>query len=50
MLVEGELDALALISQGIPAITITAGASVWLDELSQDFAGKHVTVLMDAEK
>ena len=49
VVVEGELDALALISHGIPAITVTAGASTWPDELSRYFAGKHVTILMDCD-
>jgi len=47
VLTEGELDALALNSHSIPAITATCGASTWPDSLSEPFRGKRVTVLMD---
>jgi len=47
---EGELDALALIAQGIPAITATCGASTWPDSLSERFKDKQVTVLMDDDR
>jgi hypothetical protein len=36
VLVAGELDSLAMISHGIPAITATAGESTWPDALSRD--------------
>lgn len=49
VLVEGELDALACIAHGIPAITATCGASTWNDGLSAPFRGKQVTILMDAD-
>lgn len=49
-LVEGEMDALACISHGIPAITITAGASTWPNALSAKFSGKEVTVLPDNDE
>ena len=45
---EGELDALASISQGIPAITLTAGIDTVPDEQqAQLFSGKRVTLLKD---
>jgi len=50
VLVAGELDALALISIGINAITITAGESTWPDEISAQIADagvKWLTVLPD---
>lgn len=49
VLVEGELDALAVTSHSIPTITATTGASTWPDALSQLFKGKQVTILMDAD-
>jgi hypothetical protein len=49
ILVEGELDALALISHDFPAITATTGASTWPDPLSASFKGKRVAILMDAD-
>jgi 5S rRNA maturation endonuclease (ribonuclease M5) len=42
VLVAGELDALALISAGIPAITVTAGESTWPDRLSKQIADAGV--------
>ena len=50
ILCEGELDALALISHGIAAITATCGASTWPDALSGAFAGKSVTILLDNDE
>ena len=47
VLCEGELDALAMISHSIAAITATCGASTWPDELSEAFTGKTVTILPD---
>ena len=48
---EGELDALAAISAGVPAITLTAGGStVPTTEQLQRFAGKQVTMLMDNDE
>jgi hypothetical protein len=45
---EGELDALALISHGIPAITVTSGATSTLpEEMLQALRGKQITLLMD---
>ena len=50
ILVEGELDALALISNDLPATTVTAGVSTWPEEASRRFSGKTVTILMDNDK
>lgn len=49
VLVEGELDALACISYGIPAITATTGALTWPDHLSVPFKEKDVVILPDAD-
>jgi hypothetical protein len=43
VLVAGELDALALISHGIPSITATAGESTWPGALSRQIASSSVT-------
>ena len=43
VLVAGELDALALITHGIPAITATSGESSWPERLSQEIAGSGTT-------
>jgi hypothetical protein len=50
LLVEGELDALAAISHGLEAVTVTAGASTWTTELSQTLKGKRITILMDHDE
>ena len=51
VMVEGELDALASISHGIPAMTLTAGADTPPDQKTAGrFAGKTVTVLMDQDE
>ena len=53
VLVAGELDALALISHGIDAITVTAGESTWPDMLSKQIASartRRVTVLPDYDE
>ncbi len=47
VLCEGELDALALISAGIPAITATCGVTTWPDSLSEKFNKKTVIILTD---
>jgi DNA primase len=48
---EGELDALALIAHGIPAITLTAGADTSPDRTtSQRFRGKLVTFAPDNDE
>jgi hypothetical protein len=43
----GEMDALSLISHGIPAITATCGEGTWPDELSRHFEGKTVAIIPD---
>ena len=48
---EGELDALALISAGVHAVTLTAGADTApTAEDAQKFRGKIVTLLMDNDE
>lgn len=47
VLCEGELDALALISHGIPAITATCGVTTWPNSLSENFNKKTVVILTD---
>lgn len=49
VLVEGELDALALIGQGQATITNTNGVKAWshLDHEFPRFKGKQITILMD---
>ena len=43
----GGLDALALVSAGIPAFTATCGEGTWPDDLSEPLQGKTVIVLPD---
>lgn len=50
VLVEGELDALALISKGINAITGTAGAGTFTNTMAQSLTDKRVTILYDNDK
>jgi 5S rRNA maturation endonuclease (ribonuclease M5) len=50
VLCEGELDALALVSHAIPAVTTTCGATTWPSDLSAAFNGKTVTLLMDHDR
>ena len=50
LLLEGELDALAAISHGIPAITVTAGASTWPEYASEALSGKTLTIAMDHDE
>jgi hypothetical protein len=48
VLCEGELDALALISHGISAITLTSGATTALKpDVVKTLRGKKITLLMD---
>ena len=48
---EGELDALALISCGIPAVTLTAGASTKPNKaILGDLAGKTIHLAMDNDE
>lgn len=51
-LVEGELDALALLSKGLLAVTNTCGAKTWNDELSDQIAEAEipVTICMDSDE
>jgi hypothetical protein len=53
VLVAGELDALAMISHGFKAITVTAGESIWPDWVSAKIAQagvERVTVLPDLDE
>jgi len=50
VLCEGETDALALISCGIPAITATGGAGTWMDDWSSLFKNKIVTIAYDNDE
>ena len=50
VLCEGELDALALISCGIPAITLTSGAATWPQSASKALQGHRVYILMDNDE
>ena len=49
VLCAGELDALAAISHGAPAITATCGEGHWPDHLSESFRGREVVILLDAD-
>jgi len=49
-LCEGELDALCLISQDLPAVTITGGAGVWKDEFAPLFRDKKVNIVYDCDE
>jgi hypothetical protein len=48
-LVEGELDALCSISQGLAAITRTCGALVWKPEFTERFKHKVVYIIQDCD-
>lgn len=50
VLCEGEIDALALISQDTPAVTGTGGAGTWREEWSERFTGKVITIAYDADE
>jgi hypothetical protein len=47
LLVAGELDALAGLSVGLPAASVTCGAGTWRDEWTHDLAGLSVVVCFD---
>ena len=47
---EGELDALAAISAGVPAITVTGGAGTSVERLSMPIAGKKFVLAGDNDK
>jgi len=46
---EGELDALVCISQGLPAITRTCGATTWKPEFNKYFKNKTVNIIQDCD-
>lgn len=50
VLVEGELDALALISKGINAVTGTAGAGTFTSSMADELTNKKVTIFYDNDK
>ena len=50
LILEGELDTLAAISHGMPAITVTAGASTWPEYASEALSGKTLTIAMDNDE
>ena len=50
ILCEGELDALALISCGLPAITLTSGATTWPQKASAALQEHRVYILMDNDE
>jgi len=50
ILTEGELDALCCISQGLPAITRTCGATTWKSEFNQYFKDKIVYICQDCDQ
>lgn len=50
LLCEGEMDALAAMSAGIPAISITGGAGSWNNDCSMALSGKVVTILYDNDQ
>jgi hypothetical protein len=47
LLCAGELDALAALSAGIPACSVTMGAGTWLDEYTAALKGRRVAVCFD---
>lgn len=49
-LVEGEPDLVCALSQGINAVTQTAGCGTWRDEFSEAMAGRDVVIAYDADK
>lgn len=48
-LVEGEPDLLCALSQGLGAVTQTAGCKTWPEEFSAPFAGRDVAIAYDAD-
>lgn len=50
ILCEGEMDALCLMSQGVPAVTGTGGAATWRDGWGVFFAGVDVVVCYDIDE
>jgi len=50
MIVEGEWDALALLSVGVPSITSTAGAKSWPLGVEDRFTGLHACICYDNDE
>lgn len=50
MVVEGELDALAAIAHGVPAVSGTGGAGRWDDRWGREFEDKTVYVMYDNDE
>ena len=50
LLVEGELDALAGLSRGLPAVSGTTGAGHWNPLWTPAFAGRHVVISYDCDE
>jgi putative DNA primase/helicase len=49
-LVEGEPDLICAISNGLNAVTQTAGCGTWRDEFSEAMAGRDVIIAYDADQ
>lgn len=49
-LVEGEPDLVCAVSNGLNAVTQTAGCGTWRDEFSEAMAGRDVVIAYDADK
>lgn len=47
LLVAGELDALAGISVGLPAVSVTLGAATWRDVWTEELDGLYIVVCFD---
>jgi hypothetical protein len=47
---EGELDAMLAHSQGLPALSVTGGASTWKEEWTKALRGRRVYVVPDMDK
>jgi hypothetical protein len=47
LLVAGELDALRGLSAGLPAVSVTLGASTWRPEWAEELRGRRVLVCFD---
>ena len=50
LIVEGELDALIAIQNGLTAVSGTGGAEKWMPEWSRFFEGKNVTIIYDNDQ
>lgn len=49
-LCEGEPDTICALSQGLNAVTQTAGCGTWSEEFSKAFAGRDVVICYDADE